>query len=112
MELMTLKSNFQPRKLVDSYDSLIWTERYSVPGDFQIVMSDVAKAIQMMPLESCVALRESSVPMIVEAHKIEKQKGNPAKITITGRSYETVLERRVSVSDTFVSKSNWTITAM
>ena len=97
MELLTLDSNYQPSELVERYNSLIWTERYSNAGDFQLVTTDVERMIKLLPLESCVTLRESTVPMIVEIHKIEKNVNNAPVLTVTGRSFETVLERRVAV---------------
>lgn len=103
MELMTLNADFQPDKLIENYNSLIWTERYAKSGDFEIKSNDVNYLINTLKLDvegahSYVTLRESSVPMVVEVHKIEKPKGAAPIITITGRSFETVLERRGSVN--------------
>lgn len=105
MELVTLNSVsgsstlFEPTKLIENYDSLIWTERYWSSGDFELVSSDISKAMSLLPRESYVSLRESTVPMIVETYKISKPKGKHARITISGRSFESVLDRRASVSD-------------
>jgi len=96
MELLTLNENFQPANLIENYGSLLWTERYSTPGDFQLVTNDISRFIKALPLESMVTLRESTVPMMVEIHKIEKKPGMAPVLTITGRSFETVLERRAS----------------
>lgn len=96
MELLTLDDNYQPYELVERYSSLIWTERYSTNGDFQLVTTDVERMLNLLPLESCVTLRESTVPMLVEAHKIEKSLTGAPVLTTTGRSFETVLERRVA----------------
>lgn len=104
MELLTLDSDlaspklFQPTRLIENYDSLIWTERYAASGDFELVSSDVPATLRALPLESFVTIRESTVPMVVETHKIEKPKGKHARITITGRSFESVLERRATRS--------------
>lgn len=97
MELYTLDSSFQLLDQIENYKSLIWTERYSSSGDFELKTYDVATAVQLLPLETFVTIRESTVPMIVEAHKIEKKKNSTPEITITGRSFETVLERRASI---------------
>jgi hypothetical protein len=97
MELLTLDSNYQPSELVERFGSLIWTERYFTAGDFQIVTTDVKRMVQLLPLETAVCIRESTVPMLVEVHKIEKAKDSAPVLTITGRSFESVLERRVSV---------------
>lgn len=99
MEFITLDSNFQPWRPVDNYSSLIWTERYFNAGDFQLVTHDIANTMALLPRESCVTLRESTVPMLVETHKIEKPKDGAPKLTVTGRSYEAcALERRASVN--------------
>lgn len=113
MELLTLDASFQPVELVENYKSLIWTERYSGAGDFQITSNNVGELLDALPLESVVTLRESTVPMIVEAHKIEKKAREAPLITIVGRSFETVLERRASVN-TLASaavRTPWTLTA-
>lgn len=97
MELLTLDDNHQAADLIENYGSLLWTERYSTSGDFQLITNDVETFINLLPLESMVTLRESTVPMMVEIHKIEKQPGAAPVLTITGRSFESVLERRVAV---------------
>lgn len=98
MELITLDSNFQPKGIVENYQSLIWTERFGAPGDFELTTTDIANTLAQMPNESVVSLRDSVVPMIVEWANIKKPKNNGPGITITGRSFEaSALERRASV---------------
>lgn len=97
MELLTLDSNYQPSELVERYASLIWTERYSKSGDFQLVTTDVERMLNLLPLESMVTIRESTVPMLVEVHKIEKSITGAPVLTVTGRTFETVLERRAAI---------------
>ena len=106
MELWTLNSTpasgrlFLPEAPFDNYDSLIWTESYRGAGDFELVSSNVKEALDVFPLESYVGLRSSTVPMIVESWKIDKPKGKHARVTIKGRSFDSVLERRASVIHT------------
>lgn len=115
MELWKLNSTpasgrlFQAETTFDNYDSLIWTERYHGAGDFELVSSNVQEALNAFPLETYIGLRESTVPMIVESHKIEKPKGKHARITIKGRSFESVLERRAAViwTNTTAVKPVW-----
>lgn len=97
MELLTLNSSYQPSELVERYSSLIWTERYLTSGDFQLISTDVSRMIKLLPLESLVTIRESTVPMLVESHKIEKPKNSAPSLTVKGRSFESVLERRAAV---------------
>lgn len=119
MELWKLNSTvnspllFQPQTVFDNYDSLIWTERYHGYGDFELVSSRVKEAIDLFPLESYIGIRQSTVPMIVESHKIEKPGGEHARVTIVGRSFESVLERRAAVIHTSASvvKPAWNISS-
>lgn len=108
MELVTLNDDLQPEKTITNFSSLVWTERYSKSGDFQLTTNDVSTAISLLPLESLVSLRNSNVPMVVEVYKIEKPRDAEPVLTITGRSFETVLERRASVRDPMgTSRSPW-----
>lgn len=104
---------FQPTAIFDNYDSLIWTERYHGAGDFELVSSNVKEALDTFPLESYVGLRSSTVPMIVESWKIDKPKGKHARVTIKGRSFDSVLERRASVIHTNAGtvKPAWNLNA-
>lgn len=109
MELAVLNDQFQPARLVEGHSSLIWTERYSTAGDFERSSDDIGGTLQALPLyttdasgvqhPTVVTLRDSNVPMIVETHKIEKSLTGPGKITTTGRSFETVLDRRTTIKD-------------
>ena len=36
MELLVLNTTFESIAVVDTYDSLIWTDRYNAYGDFEI----------------------------------------------------------------------------
>jgi hypothetical protein len=98
MELITLDSSFQPKRLIENYSSLIWAERYSTYGDFELQTGDVSKMLSALPLESCVSLRDSTVPMVVEAHKIVVSKEGIPNLTVVGRSFESVTERRVAAN--------------
>lgn len=112
MELMTLNSSFQPDKLIENYEALIWTERYAKNGDFELTSTNIKETIKALPLESYVSLRETTVPMVVEQHKIKKSLQGAPIITITGRSFETVLERRASVNEELgPARVPWTINA-
>lgn len=98
MELFTLDENFQPKTLVQTYDSLIWTERFKTNGDFQLTSSNVAECLRVLPNETYVTLRDSTVVMKAEFSKIEEQDEAGDLITITGRSFDvTSLELRASL---------------
>lgn len=100
MELWRLDSNFQPDKIIGQYESLIWSERYSKNGDFQITSSEIAKITKALPVETYVTLRDSTVVMKTEFHKIVKSKTKVPQVVITGRTFDaTTLELRASTRD-------------
>jgi hypothetical protein len=98
MELMSLDPTFQPLNPIENYASLVWAERYSSTGDFVLVGNNITELVNLMPLESYVSLRDSTIPMVVESHKPVNPKNDTPSIEIRGRSFNSVLERRGSVN--------------
>lgn len=114
MDLMTLDPNTrQPAKLVENYDSLIWTERFNTVGDFQIETGAVDAFMTLLPEGTMLTLRETNHVMIVETHKIDRKKNTPQKLTITGRSFESVLDRRVAIQSVaaLTGGTDWNVVA-
>lgn len=114
MELLNLSADFQPDKPIENYESLIWTERYSQYGDFQLQGYNISELLTLMPRERPVAIRESNAIMMVEDHKISFDEQHIPRVTIVGRTYETVLERRWSVNTPLPltsTKIPWTVAA-
>lgn len=111
MELMTMNDQNQAHKLVENWDSLIWTERYGPCGDFQLQTGKIDTFMQLLPEGKLVTLRDSNVPMIVETHQIERKKNQPQKLTIFGRSFESILDRRVAIQSVAAptGSANWTV---
>jgi len=114
MEFQTLNEDFQAEHVVENYETLIWTERYSTNGEFQATFNNIPAGLAQLPEGSYVTLRESTVPMKVETHKIEKKKNAVPVLTVTGRTCEACwLEQRQSVKDlpSAAGRPAWTITA-
>lgn len=95
MGLVKLNGNFQETKLIEGWESLIWTERYTDAGEFELHTPDIAGARALIPEGQLVALEESNEVMFVENHELpEATEDTSPLLKITGRSFETVLERR------------------
>lgn len=112
MELVTLNAQNQAEKLIENWDSLIWTERYGQVDDFQLKTGNVELFMDLLPEGKIVTLRESTVPMVVETLQIDRKKNTPAMLTVTGRSFESILDRRVSIQSvsSLTGTGNWTVT--
>lgn len=111
MDIMTLDANNQPAKLIENYDSAIWTERFNTIGDFQLVFGDVSKYMTLLPEGTRLTLRESNHTMVVETHQIDRKKNQPQKLIVKGRSFESILDRRVALQsvDSLTGANDWVV---
>ena len=95
MDVMVLDNNFNVIGIVDDYQSLIWTERYNEAGDFQLD-GDLYSTISKYCKPGYYAkIGKSDTLMIIENIEANEQPKTSNKITIKGRSIDTILERRV-----------------
>lgn len=90
-------TTYIPDQLIEGYNSLIWTERFQAPGEFELKSFDVAGLSALLPEDTLVSHLETQEVMQVETHEIamvgEGADAEP-EITIRGRSASTILEHR------------------
>lgn len=89
MDLYTLTNTFMEKDVVDEYISAIWTERYSVAGDFQIVAAATPDMIEKLKEGTYLALRGSDEVMIIDTVSIEK-----SQLTAVGSTFLAFLNNR------------------
>jgi len=93
MDIYTLDSNFIKSEVIDGYESLIWTERYSEYGDFELLTSPTLKMRGFLKMGTMLSIEESDRIMIVESVYVTKIDGKNT-LKASGRSFEAVLEDR------------------
>lgn len=97
-----MTSNLETVSIIDSFESLIWTERYRQYGDFETVLpSDDNNLILITQIEY-VLLRGSDSIMIVEDIQITSDVEDGSKLIVSGRSLESILERRIIWNQTIL----------
>lgn len=103
MELLVLNQNFENTYVVDAYKSLIWTERYNQPGDFELYTEVSGEALKNIFRKSYLVNPDSEYPMIVNDIEIlsDLELGNYIKFT--GKSLEQILGRRIVWNQTKLS---------
>lgn len=96
MDLFMTFSDFMPARIIENYQSLIWTERYSEYGDFTLVVKE--SDILMGPLRAYKFLlsSESDRVMMIESIETTGHADGEDVITLKGRSIEAVLDYRSS----------------
>jgi hypothetical protein len=89
-------STFLPDQLIGGWNSLIWTERFTDAGDFELLTYDIDNALSIMPIKGpcLLCLRGSDEVMIVDEHEITMDDNGIEMLKTTGRTFETFLEQR------------------
>lgn len=108
MQLYILDQDYNKVNEVDEFESLIWTERYSAYGDFELHMNPGSNVLGDLKNDYYLKMTDSQTLMIIESSEISQSKGT-VSYKVTGRSYESVLERRVVLVDFNNPPSAWEV---
>lgn len=95
MDVLVYNTSFILVTIIDAYESFIWTDRYNSCGDFELVvpMDDVVlNDIQMGYYIKCEL---SDRTMIIESIELDTDTEKGTFATFSGRSLESILDRRV-----------------
>lgn len=103
MDVLILNRQFQTEAVIDAFESFIWTDRYRTPGDTELYMP-----VEKAPLESIreqhyLWRRGTDRLMIIEDILIETDAESGPHLTVTGRSLESILERRIVSKRTIIN---------
>lgn len=103
MNLTVYDTNLKAINVVDIYESVIWTDRYYQYGDFELYMTMSQEFLEYLKQDYYLTNRESEHAMIIEKLVISSDIENGNHITITGRSLESILDRRIIWGQKMVS---------
>ena len=95
MELTLLNTSLDAVAIVDDYESAIWTDRYYECGDFEIYTPVTPEVLAVFKQDFYLLNRDSEHVMIIEKLLIKTDVELGNHITITGRSLESILMRRI-----------------
>lgn len=102
MDLLILDKELEPVGIIDSYESFIWTERYNKYGDFELYSAVTSDILELMKPDYYVVINGSDRAMIIEKVLIECDAEEGDHATVSGRSLESILDRRVVLAQTRV----------
>lgn len=103
MEIECLNSNFRMIYILDKFNSLIWTDRYWSSGDFDIKIPPNIEVLNELLNVKYLRLSESEHLMILEDLNIHSDIENGDSLILTGRSLESILDRRIVWTGTSMS---------
>lgn len=105
MDLLILDDNFEPIDIIDTYESVIWKEKYLGYSDFEyygFVNDDV---LQSMQKNYYIETENSDKCMVIEVIEITTDVEHGNHLTVSGRSLESILERRIVWNQTILHGS-------
>lgn len=95
MDLLILDKNLQVTAILDTYNSLIWTDRFQEAGDFEIYRPMDQFAMEFIKKDHYLWRKDSEHVMIIEKIVIDSNSEDGDYATISGRSLESILNRRI-----------------
>lgn len=95
MNILVLNTEFEQVAIIDSYQSLIWTDRYYGYGDFELYLPFNSSILNTIYQDYYLQIPDSRSTMIVESIRIDTSFDSGNYIIVTGRSLESILERRI-----------------
>ena len=97
MNLYIYNTSFSLIAIVDKYISLIWTDRYDDCGDFELSLPYESKWKSVFKKDYFCKIDFSDHWCLIEKIEIDKDEDNAATMIVSGRSIESILERRVVI---------------
>lgn len=112
MEWYTLDANLQRDRVIENFESFIWTERYAAWGDFEILINSNHDSKSLLQTGVRIGMKGSYRVMTIETVSDEFAQDGTKKLTVTGRSMEALLDERAAISmlDDLTAKPKWVIT--
>lgn len=112
MELYILDSLLRRVKIVEKYESLIWSERFNSAGDFQLSIESTIGARSDLVPDTWLATNVSNRCMKIETVEDSTDDEGRKMLDIKGPSIEMELDSRVAfgVLDDLTTVPKWVIT--
>lgn len=109
MNLNILDDQFRWIYTIDEFESLIWTERYSSAGNFELytpvndtiltIANYIRERLQKR-IDTYGWLKDAESTMVIEDVQISTDAESGSHLIISGRSLESILDRRIVWSQT------------
>lgn len=103
MNALIMDKDFKSLVVIDDYESFIWTDRYVGYGDFELYAPVSAAFFEHTKDGYYIWCDSSEHLMIIEKNDIESDAENGSHVTVTGRSLESILDRRIIWTQTVIS---------
>lgn len=103
MEVYFCNSDMEDIFLLDSFKSLIWTERYWKAGDVDISCDPSPEILAVLPNTAYFRMNGTARRMVLETTNIKSDIEDGDLLIMQGRSLESMLDRRIVWEPTVLS---------
>lgn len=105
MDVLVLTPDLQIVGVLDTFESLIWVDRYNDSGDFEIYSKVSMEILSLLQKDYYLWRRTSERLMIIEDITIKFDVDDGNTVIFSGRSIESILNRRIVWSQTTIKGS-------
>lgn len=102
MDILVLNPNLEIIDVIDTYESLIWTERYNNYGDFELYTKLPNDLLSVLDTDNYLKIADSDRLMVIEDFQIKTDVENGSGLIVKGRSGESLLDRRIIWNQTVI----------
>ena len=95
MNVFVMNDKFETISIIDSYESIIWTDRYIGYGDIEIYAPFSFDLLNKVKQDYYLTVLDSEHTMIIEGIEIISDTDTGNRLKITGKSLESILNRRI-----------------
>lgn len=95
MRIIARDASMMPINEIDIYSSFIWTDRYSTNGDFELRVPCTTDNKKLFDQTRYLTIDKSDNIMVLEKRQIKTKVDKSDEYIITGRSADTLLDRRI-----------------
>ena len=95
MYLAVLDESMIIQHICEDYKSVVWTERFHGFGDFKLVVPGTLENLRTYQLDYYLYTKGTNKLMIIEQVELNTEYGKESLLTVSGRSLESILDRRV-----------------
>lgn len=95
MELYIMNKSLETVGVIDTFTSIIWTKRHFSAGDFELYLPVTTNSINLLQTGNYIYRADDESVMIIEKIIITTDAENGNFLTVSGRSLESILARRI-----------------
>ena len=103
MQFTVIKPDLTDYAVIDDFESLIWIERYSEYGEFELYIPYTKTFFNYLKLNYYLYMKDSEQVMVIEKIDIKSDIDDGFSLIVTGRSVESILDRRIVWKQTTIS---------